>query len=232
MKINKLHFVALFSWQIITCFAVLLLNVLISAAVIRLTDYEGPAGTGDGIAMIWILVVGLIFFAPSFKYMLFQGISRKRFFLAGSLSMVTLAAVITVLVLVIYSINLQVANVWMVYKVIYGNHVSIGLVLWEFAAFLFLGMLGWFISLVYYVSNRIARYIVSISPIVLIILLVFFNALADGAISRTVLDFLITVMGLSSSDPNPYTGTVSMLAAAVIISGAVFLLLRRAQVND
>jgi hypothetical protein len=232
LKINKLHFIALFKLQIIICAAVLLLHVLISLAVIRLADTEGPAGTGDFIAMAWILIMGLIFFSPSFKYTLSQGVSRKTFFLAGSLSVVMIAAILAVLVVIFYVINLKVANVWMVFELIYRDQGLLGLVVWEFAVLLFWGVLGWFIRLVYYASNRNTKFIVSIAPFVLGALLVLFNALADGGIGRAVLEFLKTVMGLSYVSPNPYIGMASMLVAAVILSGSIFLLLRRAQIND
>lgn len=232
LKIVKLHFIALFNWQIISCFAVLLLNLLISVAVIRLAHTEGPAGSCDIIAMFWVLILGLIFFSPSFRYTLSQGISRKRFFLATSLSMAIMAAVFTILVMIFYIINLKMANVWIIYKMIYGGQVLLGLVAWEFAALLFLGVLGWFIRLVYYVSDRRTKLLVSIVPFVLVSLLILFNALADGVIGHIMWQFLKTVMGLSYTSPNPYIGMASMLAAAVILSGPIFLLLRRAQAKD
>jgi hypothetical protein len=232
LTITKLHFAALFNLQIIVCFAVLLLHILISVAVIRLANTTGPAGTGDFIALLWVFIVGLIFFSPSFKYTLSQGISRKTYFLSGSVSIAMIAATMAVLVTIIYVINLKVANVWMLYDLLYKNQGLSGLVVWEFSALLFLGVLGWFIRLVYYVSNRNTKYIVSVVPFVLVSLLILFNALADGGIGRAVLDFLKTVMGLSSGSPNPYIGMVSLLIASVLLGGPVFLLLRRTQIND
>jgi hypothetical protein len=232
LTITRLHFKTLFATQIISCAAVLLLHILISVTVIKLADTAGPAGTGDFIALAWIPIIGLIFFSPSFKYTLSQGVSRKTYFLAASVSIALVAAVLTVLVVVFYVINLKVANVWMLYEMIYRDHGLVGLAAWEFAALLFLGILGWLIRLAYYVSNRLTKYIISIGPFVLVSLLILFNALADGAIGRAVWGFLKAVMGLSFSSPNPYIGMTSMLAAAVVLGGVVFLLLRRAQVND
>jgi hypothetical protein len=232
LKITKLHFVALFNLQIIVCFAVLLLHILISVAVIRLADTAGPAGTGDFIALCYVFILGLIFFSPSFKYANSQGISRKTYFLSGSISIAMISAILAVLVTVIYVINLKVANVWMLYDLLYADQRLLGVVVWEFAALLFLGALGWFIRLVYYVSNRNNKYIVSVAPFILMSLLILFNALADGGIGRAVLEFLKTVMGLSSGSPNPYIGMISMLVATFILSGPIFLLLRRAQIND
>jgi hypothetical protein len=86
--------------------------------------------------------------------------------------------------------------------------------------------------MIYYVSGRITRLIVSAAPFVIGPLLVLFNELADGAIAHAIGRFLSAVMGLSFSTPNPYIGIASMIAAAVILGGPIFLLLRRAQVKD
>ncbi len=232
IKITRMTFSELYNLQILICAGVLLLHILISMAILHLVDTAGPAGVGDGIALITIPILSMVFFAPSFKYTLSQGISRKTFFLATCLGIVLLAAVIAILVTIFYIINLKVANVWMIFRLIYPEQSVLGLIAWEFAALLFLGMLGWLIRLVYYVSNRTTKYIVSIAPFVLAALLMLFNALADKGMGRAVWEFLKTVMGLCGGSPNPYVGMASMLAAAVILGGFSFLLLRRAQINE
>lgn len=232
IKITRMTFTELYNVQILICSGVLLLHILISVAVLKLVNTEGPAGTGDGIALIMIPILTIIFFAPSFKYTLSQGISRKTFFSAASLDIVLLAAVMAIVVTIFYIINLKISNVWMIYKLIYPQQGIPGLIAWEFAALLFLGMLGWFVRLVYYISNRPAKYTVSITPFVLAALLILFNALADNRMGRAVWEFLKTVMGVSGGSQNPYIGMASLLAAAVIFGGFSLLLLRRAQIND
>lgn len=231
-KTVKFHFINLFNLQIIICIAVLLLHLLISVAVINLVSGSDRAGVNDFIVMCWIFIMCLVIFAPSFKYMLSQGISRKRFFLAMSSNIILLAVILALLSTIFYIITLKVANVWMIYELIYRDQSILGILVWEFAALLFLGALAWLIRLAYYVSDLRAKLLVSIIPFVLVSLLILFNALADGAIGRAIWVFIKTVMGLSHTDPNPYIGMASMLAAAVIIGGPTFLLLRRAQVKD
>jgi len=228
----RFHFVNILNLQIIICIAVLFLHLLISVAVIHLVTKEGRAGVNDIIVMCWMFIMFLVIFNPSLRYILSQGISRKRFFLAMSLNIALLAAILALLSTIFYIISLKVANVWMIYELIYHNQSIPGILVWEFAALLFLGVLGWFIRLVYYVSDLRTKLLVSILPFVLASLLILFNALVNGAIGHAIWQFLKTVMGFSYTDPNPYIGMVSMLVAAVILSGAIFLLLRRAQVKD
>ena len=231
-KFIKFHFVNLFNWQIITCAAVLLLHLLISVGVINLADTPGPAGVNDIIVMCWMFILSLVIITPSFKYMLSQGMPRKRYFMAMSLNLVILAAILAVLSAVFYIITQQVANVWMIYELIYNNQNFLGIVLWEFGALLFLGLLAWLIRLIYYVSDIRAKILVTVIPIVLLSLLLLLNPLLDGAIGRGILQFLKAAMGLPSTATSPYIGMASMIAASIIISCPVFLLLRRAQVNN
>lgn len=231
-KTIKFYFVNLVNLQIIVCAAILLLQLLISLAVINLANTEGPAGSNDVVVICWMIVMGLILFAPGFKYMLSQGISRKRFFLAMSLNFVILAAILALLSAIFYVITLQIANVWMIYVLVYHNQSILGIVVWEFALLLFLGLLCWLIRLVYYVSDRKTKFLVSILPFVLASLLILFNALVNGAIGNALGQFFIMAMGLSGTAPNQYIGMASMLAASVILSVPIFLIVRRAQAKD
>ncbi|MBN2325371.1 MAG: hypothetical protein JXQ30_16705 [Spirochaetes bacterium] len=232
LKVAKFNFITLFNRQILICSAILLLHLLISAAVIRLANTEGPAGSNDVIVMCFALIMGLVYFPLSFKYILSQGISRKRFFLAMCLSFTFLAAIFALLSAIFYVINLKIANVWMVYETAYGDRSIPGMVVWVFSVSLFLGVLGWFIRLIYYVSGRNMQIFIAVAPFILAPVLLFLNILADGTIFSATGRFLGKVIGYSTTNPNPYIGVASMVAAAVILSGLVFLLLRRAQIKD
>lgn len=231
IKITRLHFLSAFNGQIITCFANLLLNLVISIIALRVADGH-RAGVCDFLALGWIFFIGLIFFIPVFRYTLSLGISRRTYFIAGSLGIFLLAAVMAVIVLLYQVINQRVAGMWMLYELIYPDQGLLGLLVWEFTSLLFLGMLGWLIRLIYYLSNRPVKFIISSAPFVIFLLLLLFNILLDGVIGRALLDFIKSFMGISGVTPNPYIGTGSMLAAAVILTAPVFLLMRRIQVYE
>ncbi len=91
---------------------------------------------------------------------------------------------------------------------------------------------GWFICLVYYVSSRTVKYVVSITPFVIAPFIVLGDALSGGKIGPALLSFLQTVSGFSHTSPNPYIGMTTFLVLAVLLCGPVFLLLRRAQSNE
>jgi hypothetical protein len=231
-KAIRFHFINFSNRQIIIAVAILLLNLLISIAVIRLVNASRPAGSNDMTVLVWIFILGLIFFAPSFKYLLSQGMSRRRLFLAMSSSIALLAAAFAILSTIFYAISLKVAKIMMLYEVIYHDQSIINVLIWEFAALLFLGVLGWLIGLVYYRSDRKTQLVVTFTPLVLASLLIFFNALVDGGIGRGVWDFLKIVMGFTFSIPNSFMGAASMTVAAAIMGIPIWLLLRRAQIKD
>jgi hypothetical protein len=231
-KAIRFHFVNLFNMQLIVAVAVLLFHMLLSITIINLVTIKGTAGSNDIIVMVWVFVLGLVIFTPSFKYLLSQGMSRRRFFTSMSASIALLAAAFALLSTIFYAVNLKVAKVLMVYELLYKDRTIFNVLVWEFAALLFLGILGWLIRLIYYQSDRNTKLIVTFTPFAAVSLLIFFNVLADGGIGRGVWEFLKAVMGFSAASPNPYIGTVSMLTAAIILGGPIFLLLRRAQIRD
>jgi hypothetical protein len=232
IKIAKFYFINSFKGQLLIAAAVLLFHLLLSVTIINLVTVSGTAGSNDVIVMVWIFVLGLVIFTPSFKYLLSQGVSRRRFFTAMSASTALLAAAFALLSTIFYAINLKIARVMMIYEFIYPNHNIFSILVWEFAVLLFLGMLGWCIRLVYYQSDRNTKLIVTFAPFVAVSLLIFFNILVEGRIGRGVWDFLKVIMGLTMTSPNSFIGAASMLAGAAALSIPIFLLIRRAQIKD
>jgi hypothetical protein len=231
-KAIRFHFINLFNMQIVIAVAVLLFHLLLSITIIRLVATASTAGSNDVVVMVWIFVLGLVVFTPSFKYLLSQGMSRRRFFTSMSASIALLAAVFALLSTVFYAINLKVARVMMIYEFIYPSHNIFSILVWEFAALLFLGMLGWLIRLIYYQSDRNTKLIVTFAPFVAVSLLIFFNILFDGAMGHGIWDFLKVVMGFTFSIPNSFMGAANMTAVAAILGMPIWLLLRRAQIKD
>jgi hypothetical protein len=236
LKITKYHLLTLFRTQISIYVAVLLLNVVISIVVTRLVTARSPetnatAGSLDPVALIWIFILGILFFPVSFKFMLAHGISRKRFFLAGIFSVAIMAVIWALVVALFIVISRRFTSIWAVYELLYRNLSFVSLVVWEFAALFLLAVLGWFIYVIYYVSNRKTQFAISAVPFVIGPLLALFNVLTDGRLFHSIGRFFINVMGFASDVPDPYVSIASMLILAIILSGGIFLLVRRAQIR-
>jgi len=237
LKITKFHLLNLFIGQSIPFVATLLLNVIISVVVTNMAKAGNPgvkptAGSLDPVALVWMFAMGMVFFAQSFKFMLSHGVSRRRFFFAAGFSLASMAAMWAIVVTIFVIVTRTFTSIWGVFDLLYRARNALSMVTWEFAALFLLAVIGWFIYLVYYVSGRKTKYIITAAPFVVAPLLVLFNVMTDGVIFQAVGRFFINAMGFSSRVPNPYIGVGSMLVLAVAFGGPIFLLLRRAQIND
>lgn len=223
--------------QTLTCFSIIALNILISFVVshFMLSEIDGSnvsVGSIDIVAFIWIFILGIGFFKPSFKYMLSNGISRKKFFFANIHCFLIVAAGWSITVMLLTIISRRYTNIFMLYETLYKNLNALSLTVWMFAAFFLLAILGWFINIIYYRSGNKLKLLISFVLFAISPLLIFFNILSSGKIFSAMAEFFIVTMGFSSSLPNPYIGTLSMLILASIFCVFNFLLIRKAQVKD
>ena len=80
IKIAKFYFINSFKGQLLIAAAVLLFHLLLSVTIINLVTVSGTAGSNDVIVMVWIFVLGLVIFTPSFKYLLSSGGVPEKIF--------------------------------------------------------------------------------------------------------------------------------------------------------
>lgn len=239
-KVSK-YLLDIFKMQFIICFSCIGFNILLAFAVTYLLSSAGrgsaiTVGSIDIIAFIWMLILGLIFFKPSFKFMLSYGISRKRFFKGTMLCLIIISLLGAAAVMLISVASRNYVNINVLYEILYKNLHPLGFVVWSFTLLLLMGVLGLFINLLYYRSSRQMKYIISLSPLVLSASLTIFDILSNGGMLRSLFHFLVLAMGfpggVSESTPNPYIGALTMLTLSAVISGFIFLLIRRAPIKD
>lgn len=236
LKISSYYMLNSYRKNILIITAILILHIIVSVMVDTLVSPSRDAGglVAD-LVLVWVFAISVSTFPSSYEYLLSQGISRKKFFIGTVTSLAVISAAGSLMVMVYYGISeqvIQTTGTLLIYEGLYHDPNLLRLVLWEFAALFMLGILGWLISLIYYMSGRIARIIVTVSPVVLWIVLVSLNRILDGVISDGFRDFLKTVLGFTSSPSNPFTGAFSLFVFAIILCVPVFLLLRRCQVRN
>lgn len=216
------------------CLSIIALNILISVTVSSLlpgTDVS--VGSSDMIAIIWIFILGLVSFVPSFKFMLANAVSRKSLFWANIFSMAIISvAWAAALTLVLSFINKMHLKMIVVYPLFYKDSSTMGTVVWFSGTFFLLIVLGWFITMAYYRSSKRMMYAISLAPFILSGILTVINQTTGGKLFDSIIKFIVTAMGFSGSVPNPYIGSVSMLLFAGIICALNYLLIRKAQLKD
>ncbi|HEX3048050.1 MAG TPA: hypothetical protein VHY08_25075 [Bacillota bacterium] len=236
MKVSKyimnfLGFNALFflTYSIVT--------VLIEIGIIKYwagsTNSGGLAPSNTyGTALIWILVIGLIFFKSNFKFLLGNGVSRRRFFGVAVPALALLAATWALMATLIPVVFKTMGDYLLFHEYLYRKSSMAGGILWTFGALFFTVILGWLISLLYYRSTLRLKVVISIFPLILIPILLFLNKTSGGVIFQALGKFFLTILGFTQSPANPYTGAFSLTLAALFICGCNYLLMRKAEIKD
>lgn len=217
---------------------VVVLNIIFTTGVMLFivesqgSDSQIVVGQIDAQSYVFALILGLLCFKTSFKFMLANGVSRKRFFWANLGALTAAMAVWTGVVLLLAAVFRLYAPYKMVHELLYRGADPAGGICWLFAGFLLLATLGWCISMLYYRSNLLKKILLSTLPTVFLALLVFIDSRIDWAIARALVRFFIAVMGLTPAAPNPYRSALSMLLLAALLCGGNYLLVRRAPIKE
>lgn len=110
---------------------------------------------------------------------------------------------------------------------LYGNRYIASIFLYAIMA-----MLGYCITLIYYRSNKILKYAVSVTPALLLFVLVpALDRFTNGLLIIKLAKFMTTIMGFGQTI-NPYIAMISFIAGFGILALFSFLLIRRAVIKQ
>lgn len=219
----------------IICLAAIIFNIMISVIITYLfKDSNLYAGISDMIAYITMFNLGIVFFKPSFKFLLANGISRKSLLKANILSITILSVVWGIIVaLILWLIKILDIKIIMMYPLFYTKGNLFGDFVWLTSAFFLLITLGWFINMLYYRSSKPMRLAISFTPFILLSALSFVNKLINGQLFSSIGTFFSKAMGFTGNGyPNPYFASLNMLLFAVMLGGFNYLLIRRAEIRE
>jgi hypothetical protein len=118
----------------------------------------------------------------------------------------------------------------MLYNILYESNSILAVVVWTFALFFCVSLLGWLINLIYYRSSALLKIVVSLSPVYVTILLIWLNKLIGGSVFIAIGNFISFYWGIT--DSNSYVAVLNLLATSVFFCGLIFLLMRRAPVKE
>jgi hypothetical protein len=95
-----------------------------------------------------------------------------------------------------------------------------------------MAVLGYCITLIYYRSNKIAKWVVSITPaLVLFALIPVLESLTNGRFVVKLVEFMRRSMGLGQTI-NPYMAMISFIIGFGVLALFSFLLIRRAVIKQ
>jgi hypothetical protein len=213
-------------------FLCILATVATADLVYFLTDRANPIHPVVTLTMpfettsgIIALIIGLALFISNFHVVLANGVSRKTFLLVNLPAAGLAAAALALFNLVVVLVHGLFWPIILTSGFFYPQAGVIELFLLQLALYFLLIVAGWFIALAYYRSSVPVRWAISLSPAVGFALLEVLNAQTRGE------TFFAIDRSLQAVTATPISATLSWLALAAVLFGAVFLLIRRAPVR-
>jgi len=213
---------------------VVLITVIIADYIFYKTGGFDPGRPIETRSMAFELVagsfaflIGLKYFRPNFNVALANGISRKTFLLAN----LPVAALIAVVFPVSNLLMIQIHNVFspistmseMIFPLITGWLWSL---LFQFALYFMLLIGGWFITFIYYRSNALLKWIISLIPFVFFIIPIVDSQFYYQSIHPVLKNSIMWVFHQPARPP------LLMLIFSAILAAFTFLLIYRAPLKD
>lgn len=242
LKVAKYEF--LDALNSIKAYYAILIAIFVSITLLAGTNEGEIKSSGiEFSTIIFIFIAGLNSFKNSFKFTQGNNISRKTFFqglMISTLPIAALMAVVDVTLNRIYNVFEFCPTIYdMTYDKGFGQNAwsqsnSLGTLFATVMFLIFLYImtfnLGIFINLIYYRSNTVLKVIISVAPFVLITLIGNFHDLFPQEFWNGVGTFLVNSFGLNNY--NAYAAIFSFFTIAIVLSGFIFILIRRAVVKD
>ncbi|MDP3387243.1 MAG: hypothetical protein Q8S24_08415 [Eubacteriales bacterium] len=249
-KISKFVFVeSLYSVRIYYAIFVAVLALLVFSS--RSSGGNMSSSGLEFSTVIFLFVAGLNSFRSYFYFSQGVSVARKTFIkglIVGILPMTMLMSVIDLVLNRIYNTFVPSPTMfdmlytafrdtgmrnWNTLEFIWKQSNEIPLlvntIIWQFALYTFVCLVGLLITLIYYRSNKWMRVIVSISPVIFFMLMRSLgNYLTD--FSGSIATFMDNAFGYSRM--NPYMGVLTFLATGAILTVFIYLLTRKAEIKD
>lgn len=195
------------------------------ALMISLSMFNsGGVGGLGGSTVVFIFILGLSSFTSSFKFTQANGVSRRRFHLSTTISLVVLAALLAGVDTLVTQLLKQLVDYQGMMEQLYRTDLVLPDFIWSFALYAFTAFTGWMIVLTYYRCSKSQRTLVSV--LLLVPGLAYFSSCTNGAVGRAIISFLVVVLGLSGT-PNPYIASLSFMVGTVVVASLSILLIRR-----
>jgi hypothetical protein len=202
----------------------------------------------DVSGIVFIFVMGLCSFKPSFRFLIGNSISRKTQFWGTVMSFLVLAAfvgAVTTLFSAFFPVlSSYTAIFYMIYNTAFPGltlqtlYTSIPFLLtsflWTFSVFLAAVASGYFLTTLAYRMNKAVKLLFFIGmPALFLIVIPIVDTYITG---MTIYSFLarciVNGMGLMAVPPNPFIGSATFLGITVVCLGLSYLCIRRAVLKE
>ena len=218
-------------YQLSRFYIAVLAFYLVVVVIAIATSFTGASAEFNGGSALLIFIVGLNWFKTSFLFSQANNISRRSFYLATLLALLSLALAMSLADLVAWGVLRPV----MEYQTFQFMHVyqMTGLTRFFWAAVILTlsASLGWMITMLYYRANPIMKVFISLSPFVVMSAYNYGNRLTAGRLAMSLGRFALDALGLAGGIPNPHTAILSFALASIVIGALNYLLMYKTPVK-
>ena len=214
-------------------------GVILAIVILMLALYLNIRSQGDGkasfggfgfSAFIFLFVSGLNCFKANFKFLQANNISRKRFYYANIITLLSISAFMALIDTAMSNIIKLLVPYESILEQLYKNNFFFSSFMWSFTSFVLAASTGWCITMLYYRCDKLMKTVISFAPVLIVILLVMLNNLTKGAIGIAIVEFLTVALGFTNN--NPYMAVLSFFIASAGAFGLCYLLIRRITIKD
>lgn len=251
MKTKKIFkYVILDSLKEIKVFFIVYSAIIILLSILSIYTTDSGRFSFNGTefnSIILFFVMGLCAFKGHFHFSLVNSTPRKNLFLGTLGSFGVLSIMVAFINNVIAFILTRFINTLPIFFMIYNKKYpditskqaleSIGYTFSDFiwnATLLFaIAIIGYFITILYYKMNKTLKVVVSVSiPVILVIGLPVLDGMFGGKIISSILNFILTIMGLINGQSNNLIATLSFVCISGVFALLSYLLVRRMTVKS
>lgn len=227
-------------------FYIVIITVVLLLSALSISVGSNSSISGLEIAsVIFIFVAGLNSFKDTFHFSLVNGVSRKKQFIGHLVSLLPIAFIMATMDTLLRLIAPFFISYTPLHMSLYARGysdmtggVATTLVqlfdgfIWMVFLYMMVAMIGYFITIVYYRSNKLLKLIVSITPpIFLTFGLPVINRMTDGRAVQWLGRAIVKSMGLYNG-VNPYIAIVTFICWFAVFSLGSYLLMKKAIIKQ
>ena len=219
--------------------------LLFFSVTIATSDGRASSSGLDFSTMIFLFVAGLNSFKSTFLLAQANNISRKAFFKGIIIAVFPITLTMTIIEFTINRVQNIFAKCANLYDMIYGNFryfessvnwtqsndlkTIFATIIWQFAIFSSIFILGILISLCYYRSNKIMKVVISVVPVLLLGFSYNINNIFLKVFNINIANIISSAFGLQSQ--NPFIAILSLTILMIMFSSLIYLLIKRAVIK-
>ena len=181
-------------------------------------------------SIVFLFVVALNSFGENYAFMQSFNISRKAFYVSIVIGLIGLALIMSIIDVAFTNTFKLIASYQGLFEQIYAKTFFIDEFFWVFSILIYVSSLGFFITLLYYRCNKVMKFVISIMPVLVGMMLTIIDSITNIAILQNIWNFIVRILGLTNGS-NPYTAVTTFIICSVICFGLSFLLIRRVTIK-